>query len=106
MTRSAAEDIRTTQSQGYTRSEALEIVTRRAVVEARRIADEACGREDRALIERHLAYLDELRDICVAASATSNDRRREKRGLGSSVASAAAAPAARSNADTSPITRG
>jgi homoserine kinase len=105
MTRSAADDIRMVQCWGYTHSEALEMVTRRAVYEARRIADEAGRYPNRAVLERHLAYLDELRSICLATSANSNDRRREKRGLGSSAASAAAASAALSITQRTPAIR-
>jgi hypothetical protein len=39
--RSAADDIKMVEGWGYTQSEALEMVTRRAVFEARRVAEEA-----------------------------------------------------------------
>jgi hypothetical protein len=68
MARSAAEDIKMVESWGYTRREALEMVARRAVLEARLVADEARSKPDRAALERHLAYLDELRTICLAAT--------------------------------------
>jgi hypothetical protein len=68
MARSAADDIRMVESWGYTRSEALEMVTRRAVFEARQAAEQARARPDRAALERHLAYLDELRGICLSAT--------------------------------------
>jgi hypothetical protein len=67
MTRSAADDIKMVEGWGYTRSEALELVTRRAVFEARRVADESDMAPDREVLERHLAYLDELRGLCLAA---------------------------------------
>lgn len=41
MRRSAADDIKMVEGWGYTQSEALEMVTRRAVFEARRVAEEA-----------------------------------------------------------------
>lgn len=65
--RSAADDIKMVEGWGYTRGEALELVTRRAVFEARRVADEARITPDREVLERHLAYLDELRALCLAA---------------------------------------
>lgn len=61
---SAREDIRTVESWGYSHAEALELVTRRAVVEARRVADDARVAPDRATLERTLRYLGELRAIC------------------------------------------
>ena len=68
MTRSAADDIKLVESWGYTRREALEMVTRRAVFEARLVADEARSTPDRVALERQLIYLDELRSICLAAT--------------------------------------
>jgi hypothetical protein len=68
MTRSASDDIKMVESWGYTRGEALEMVTRRAVFEARRVAEQARTAPDRLAVERHLAYLDELRGICMAAT--------------------------------------
>ena len=56
------------ESWGCTRAEALEMVTHRAVSEARRVAEHTRTKPDRAALERHLAYLDELRDICLAAT--------------------------------------
>ncbi|HSK95417.1 MAG TPA: hypothetical protein VK891_02280 [Euzebyales bacterium] len=56
------------ESWGCTRAEAIELVTRRAVLEARQLAVQARIRPDRAVLERHLAYLDELRGICLAAT--------------------------------------
>lgn len=57
---------------GYTRGEALELVARRAVFEARRLAEEANAGVDRHALEWHLGYLDELRSLCLAASAPSH----------------------------------
>jgi hypothetical protein len=68
MTRSAADDIKMVEGWGYTRSEALEMVTRRAVFEARLVADTARHRPDRDKLEGHLRYLDELRAICLAST--------------------------------------
>jgi hypothetical protein len=105
--RSAIDDIGTVESWGYSRAEALELVTRRAVFEARRLADDARTTPDRDVLERHLMYLDELRALWLAtqpshagtsasASLVDNyDRRREKRGPEVSAASADAASAAR-----------
>jgi hypothetical protein len=67
MMRSALDDIKMVEGWGYTRGEALELVTRRAVFEARRVADEARIAPDRDVLEYHLAYLDELRGLCMAA---------------------------------------
>lgn len=67
---SARHDIRTLESRGYSHSEALELVTRRAVAEARRIADRARVAPDRAALERSLGYLAELRAICQSVTAT------------------------------------
>jgi hypothetical protein len=68
MTRSAADDIKLVESWGCTRSEALEMVTRRAVFEARRVARETRFKPDPVELEHHLLYLDELRCICLAAA--------------------------------------
>lgn len=65
--RSAKQDIRTVESWGYSRSEALEFVTRRAVADARRVAEESRVTPDRAALEQQLAYLAELRAICLAS---------------------------------------
>lgn len=67
---SARQDIRTVESWGYSHTEALELVTRRAVAEARRIADESRVAPDRATLERTLRYLAELRAICQSVTAT------------------------------------
>lgn len=72
MTRSAADDIKMVEGWGYTRGEALELVTRRAVFEARRVADESRVVPDRDVLEQHLAYLDELRALCLAATEPSH----------------------------------
>lgn len=61
---SARQDIRTVESWGYSYAEALELVTRCAVAEARRVADEARVAPDRAALERTLRYLGELKEIC------------------------------------------
>jgi hypothetical protein len=68
MTRSAADDIKMVEGWGYTHGEALAMVTRRAVFEARLVAEEARCKPDRVTLERHLRYLDELRAICLAAT--------------------------------------
>lgn len=60
------------QGWGYTRGQALELVARRAVFEARRMSDAARGSVDRDALEWHLRYLDELRDLCLAAAAPSH----------------------------------
>jgi hypothetical protein len=65
---SAESDIEAVQQWGYSRAEALEFVTRRAVFEARQVADQPSNGCDPELVERHLAYLDELREICLAAA--------------------------------------
>jgi hypothetical protein len=64
--RSARQDIRTLESGGYSAHEALEFVTRRAVAEARQMTQQASGAYDRRVLEDHLAYLEELRAICLA----------------------------------------
>lgn len=66
--RSAMQDIHMVESWGYSRAEALELVTRRAVFEAQRVADAARTVPDRDALERHLIYLDELRALCLAAA--------------------------------------
>lgn len=65
---SARQDIKTVESWGYTPAEALEFVARRAVSEARRVADQSAIAPDRDVLEQQLAYLAELRAICLAAS--------------------------------------
>jgi hypothetical protein len=67
---SARQDIRTVESWGYSHTEALDLVTRRALAEARRVADEARVAPDRAALERTLRYLAELRVICQSVTAT------------------------------------
>lgn len=62
---SARQDIKAVESWGYSRSEALEFVTRRAIAHARQVADESRVAPDRELLERQLAYLAELRSICM-----------------------------------------
>ncbi len=73
---SAREDIRTVESWGYSRGEALEFVTRRAIAASRRMAEQSRVAPDRDALERQLAYLAELRTICLA----SMNRRRFARG--------------------------
>lgn len=68
---SARQDIRTVESWGYSHTEALDLVTRCAVAEARRVADEARVAPDRAALERTLRYLAELRAICQSVTAAS-----------------------------------
>ena len=101
--RSAIEDVTLLERWGYSRTEALELVTRRAVFEARQMAEMACIAPDRHALERQLLYLDELRALCLSAARPPHpewasvrpvDRRREKRGPEVSAASADAAPAA------------
>jgi hypothetical protein len=65
---SAADDIKLVESWGCTRREALEMVTRRAVFEARQVARKARFKPDLVELERHLLYLDELRGLCLAAA--------------------------------------
>jgi hypothetical protein len=67
--RSARQDIRTVERWGYSYAEALDLVTRCALAEARRVADEARIAPDRATLERTLRYLGELREICQALTA-------------------------------------
>jgi hypothetical protein len=67
---SARQDIRTVESWGYSHTEALDLVTRCAVAEARRVAHEARVAPDRAALERTLRYLAELRVICQSITAT------------------------------------
>lgn len=64
---SARQDIRTVESWGYSAHEALELVTRCAIAEARRVTRQSPGAYDREELERHLEYLAELRGICLAA---------------------------------------
>lgn len=63
--RSPAEDICSLQRWGYTHGEALEYVTWRAVFEARHIAERPDLANDPDVLRDHLAYLDELRHICL-----------------------------------------
>lgn len=65
--RSAKQDIRTVESWGYSPHEALEFVARRAVTEAQRVAQQTPAPPDRQTLEQHLAYLGELRAICLAS---------------------------------------
>lgn len=64
---SARQDLDTVESWGYSRQEALEFVTRRAIAEAHRATDRREQPPDRDTLERHLAYLGELRVICLAS---------------------------------------
>lgn len=63
--RSAELDIMAVERWGYTRAEALEYVTWRAVLEARRITGRPHSAADPAEIRHHLRYLRELRAICL-----------------------------------------
>lgn len=65
--RSARQDINTVESWGYSRQEALEFVTRRAIAEAQRATDRREQTPDRAVLEQHLAYLAELRVVCLTS---------------------------------------
>lgn len=58
------------QRWGCSYAEALELVTRCAVAEARRVADEARIAPDRAALERTLRYLGELKEICQSLMVT------------------------------------
>jgi hypothetical protein len=66
---SAWQDIRTVERWGFSYADALDLVTRCAVVEARRVADEARVAPDRAALERTLRYLGELKEICQSLTA-------------------------------------
>lgn len=57
-----AHDIALVEQLGYTRNEALDLVIRRALTAERDAADDRTGR---ATAGRR-AYLEELRDLCVA----------------------------------------
>jgi hypothetical protein len=97
MTWSAADDIKLVESLGCTRREALEMVTRRAVFEARRVAREARFKPDLVELERHLLYLDELRGICLAVARRTRERGEGEReragGWGSRVRASVSEPA-------------
>ena len=72
VSRSASDDIEMVERWGYTRGEALELVARRAVFQARRMAEDARVGVDRDALEWHLHYLDELRSLCLAAAEPSH----------------------------------
>lgn len=72
VSRSASDDIEMVERLGYTRGEALELVARQAVFEARRMAQDAGIGVDRDALEWHLIYLDELRSLCLAAAEPSH----------------------------------
>lgn len=72
VSRTASDDIEMVERWGYTRGEALELVARRAVFEARRMAEETPVGVDRHVLEWHLTYLDELRRLCLAAAEPSH----------------------------------
>lgn len=65
----AARDLETVQSWGFDEAEALEVVTRRAVARARRVADQARVDPDPVLLRQTLRYLEELRTICRSLAA-------------------------------------
>ena len=62
MDQAAASDIARIESWGYTRNEAIDLVIRRALAEERDLAEDGSAASTRG----QRAYLDGLRDICMA----------------------------------------